>query len=138
MARQTGDEDVRTGKRPTRRTEDGSAVAGSGEHRTTAVQSATKEGWTGSSREALQQLLMRDDGWLRAIPDGAGKTAYLKWKFTRGCFTGSYVMVVIRPWEGDDGFRMLLAKIMNCYAGNRRPTPDKAYLPIFDDERLPE
>jgi hypothetical protein len=81
---------------------------------------------------------MRDDGWLRAIPDGEGKTAYLKWKFSRGKFAGCYVMAVVRPWDWADGFRMLEAKILTCYSGSRKPTPDRAYLPIFEDERLPE
>jgi hypothetical protein len=137
MARQTGDEDVRTAKRSTGHAAHDTTAAGSDKHRSTAVESASEERRGERPPPALSELLLRDDGWLRAIPDGTGKTAYLKWKFTRGKFAGTYVMVVVRPWDWQDGFRMLQAKIENCYAGNRKPTPDRSYLPIFDDEELP-
>jgi hypothetical protein len=137
MARNKGDEDVRTTKHTTRRTASGAASNGSGEHRALAVVEAATDGKTVLAVQALSNLLLRDDGWLRAIPDGEGKTAYLKWKFTRGQFAGTYVMVVVQPWNWEVGFRMLQGKIDNCYAGSRKPTPDRSYLPIFDDEELP-
>jgi hypothetical protein len=137
VVRTKGDEDVRTTKHAARRTEAGTVGDGGSEHRAPPVVTATADAKVECAVKALSNLLLRDDGWVRAIPDGAGKTAYLKWKFSRGQFAGSYVMVVVRPWDWEDGFRMLEAKIDNCYAGNRRPTPDRSYLPIFDDEELP-
>ncbi len=136
MGRQTGDEDVRTNRSKSGDTAPHSIGPRTRIHRATAVEQAAELEQRAAAGPALSDLLMRDDGWLRAIPDGEGKTAYLKWKFTRGQFAGSYVMVVVQPWNWPDGFRMLETKILNCYAGIRKPTKDRDYLPIFDDDAM--
>jgi hypothetical protein len=133
MARQTGDEDVRTTHKHTRRAASDATPLGGGINRDYPVAPTTIYEPERPGVRALSNLLVRDDGWIRAIPDGEGKSAYLKWKFTRGTFAGHYVMVVVDPWDWEDGFRMLEAKIRNCYAGNRKPTRDRAYDADFDD-----
>lgn len=135
MGRHTGDEDVRTKRGTAGRTAGSIATARSSVDCPATLEQAAEEGFTSGRRQALCELLMRDDGWLRAIPDGEGNTAYLKWKFTRGQFSGSYVMVVVRPWEHTMGFTLLLDKIRDCYEGLRKPTRDRDYLPILDEDK---
>ncbi len=136
MTRTNGKGDVRTRASQPRRAESGAPANGGSLNSTPDVQPTDEQRQVGIGKSALSHLLMRDDGWLRAIPDGAGKAAYLKWKFTRGKFSGSYVMVVVHSYEWPMGFTLLTDKIEDCYAGLRKPTKDRDYLPIFDDESI--
>jgi hypothetical protein len=68
--------------------------------------------------------LCRDDGWLRAVPQDEGKAIFLKWKFTRGKFAGSYVMYVVTDMDIATGWIGLAEKIARTYAGTHTPTPD--------------
>jgi len=74
--------------------------------------------------QALFYLLLRDDGWLRAVPQENGKTIFLKWKFTNGKFAGKYVMYVITDGDLPAGFAGLFDKIARAYQGTHTPTPD--------------
>lgn len=132
-ARTGGKGDVRVSSGRSGPTAGGSPTSGSGERSSPALGQTTADVTVGIRGAALCELLMRDDGWLRAIPDGEGKTAYLKWKFSRGRFAGHYVMVVIHPVDYRVGFTMLWDKIEDCYTGHRRPTKDRDYVPIIDD-----
>lgn len=86
--------------------------------------------WKATKRqyqETLVQLMLRDDGYLRCIPDGAKKVIYLKWKFTMGPHRGSYVMVVVSPYEIEEGHILLLRKLNGVYDGTFHATVDRAY-----------
>jgi hypothetical protein len=138
MKRTNGKGDVRTSTSEPGHTKSGAAAVGSSFNSSPDVQPTAEQRTIGVGKSALSHLLLRDDGWLRAIPDGAGKAAYLKWKFTRGKFSGSYVMVVVHAYEWPMGFTLLTDKIEDCYAGLRKPTKDRDYLPIFDSESAEE
>lgn len=78
-------------------------------------------------REVLIGLMLRDDGYLRAIPSGDGEKVFLKWKFTGGPFTGQYVMAVVLPYEVEHGYVLLMTKIVGSYAGMYTPSVDRRY-----------
>lgn len=70
---------------------------------------------------------MRDDGWLRIVPQDAGAQVYLKWKFSRGPWAGYYVMAVVETWQWDYGLALLSDKLEAVDLGVKRPTRDTAY-----------
>jgi hypothetical protein len=76
---------------------------------------------------SLTSLLVRNDGWLRACPDGDSTLVYLKWKFTGGKWAGHYVMVLVYYWQLDYGLSLLLDKIAAVEEGAKRPTRDTPY-----------
>ncbi len=101
--------------------------AGNSEYLSAAVAKAAGPPDRSEGIAALQELLLRNDGWLRASPDGNGKVCYIKWKFTAGPHAGYYVMVVSAPWEWDSSLEVLLRKIREVYFGTRRPTKDSYF-----------
>lgn len=78
-------------------------------------------------RETAIRLALRDDGYLRVIPDGQGDRVFIKWKFTSGPYLGQYVMAVVNPHEISHGFVLILTKIIGSYAGMYSPSVDKRY-----------
>lgn len=80
------------------------------------------------AREALHYhlcaLSTRDDGYLRVIPDGAGKSVYWKWKFTRGQWIGHYVMSVVSWYDPALALLLLRQKIDAVEVGTKRPAKD--------------
>jgi len=108
-------------------TADPIGIVRSSEHPDLSVAKETGPPDRSSGIAALQELLLRNDGWLRASPDGNGKVCYIKWKFTGGPYAGCYVMVVSAPWEWDTSVELLLQKIREVYYGTRRPTKDNYF-----------
>lgn len=133
MSRKDPKGDVRTNGSIAGRPTAGNDDARDSVRRANPVESTAADGARVAESAALSYLLMRDDGWLRASPDGEGKAVFIKWKFTRGKFAGTYVMVVVSPWSIGSAWPMLQGKIDGCYAGTRRPTKDSSYTPIIDD-----
>lgn len=78
---------------------------------------------------AFQELLERDDGWLRCIPAGEGKLSYFKWKFNRGQHSGKYVMYVANFYDWVDGICGLVEKLDAVDKGLRNPAQDTFYDP---------
>jgi len=76
---------------------------------------------------ALSYLLLRDDGWLRAIPGEDGKMLYLKWKYTRGPHAGHYVMSRVNIGDWPWGMRLLFGKVVAVESGGLRPSKDTPY-----------
>lgn len=86
-----------------------------------------EQGRSETALEALRDLYARDDGWLRIVPHGQGKTVYYKWKFTRGKWANHYVM-----YRDDDNrpFTSILSlesKVNDVDVGARRPALDSYY-----------
>lgn len=69
-------------------------------------------------------LSTRDDGYLRVIPDGAGKSVYWKWKYTRGQWAGHYVMSVVSWYDPALALLLLRQKIDQVEVGLKRPAKD--------------
>jgi hypothetical protein len=76
---------------------------------------------------AMAYLVDRDDGWLRLIPSRDGSKAYAKWKFTAGRYSGSYVMVLVQPWNSMALPLLLVDALLKVDAGMLRPTLDKYF-----------
>lgn len=80
---------------------------------------------------ALLELLVsyaeREDGYLRTIPDGEYKFVYLKWKFTRGKFSGKYAFVSGASTNIASLMWTLREHIDDIYAGRRNPHADRDY-----------
>ncbi len=87
----------------------------------------TADGTRREACTALSELFLRMDGWLRVVPAGDGKTLYFKWKFTRGEWSGYYVMFVSLVWEWDKGIAGLRDKCDEVDQDARRPVKDKWY-----------
>lgn len=75
----------------------------------------------------LQSIIRRDDGWLRVVPQPDEQLLYIKWKFVRGRYRGSYVMSRVRLWELDYGLHLLREKLDDVDRGLRRPTLDSKF-----------
>lgn len=75
----------------------------------------------------LTGILSRADGWLRIVPGSDAKLIYVKWKYTLGRHSGTYVMAVSALWRFDEAIRTLIRKLEEVDAGTRRPTVDRAY-----------
>lgn len=74
---------------------------------------------------AVSALMARDDGWVRAVPQGLEDMCYLKYKFTGGSWKGHYVMVVGKVWDIEQLFALLLQKVDETVRGERKPTLDR-------------
>lgn len=72
----------------------------------------------------LDPLVVRDDGWLRMVPDTLDDKLYFKWKFTRGRWTGYYAMSVVTLSEAKLGIELLLRKLDKIDRGEMRPALD--------------
>ena len=90
---------------------------------TDTVQDAVRR----TATATLSYLLMRDDGWLRLVPAADGKTLYLKWKFSRGKWSGHYVMAVVEVWQWDYGLSLLADKLEAVDLSVKIPTKDTPY-----------
>jgi hypothetical protein len=66
----------------------------------------------------LEELLQRDDGWLRLIPSRDGSPVYAKWKFTAGKHANHYVMSVGQYWQLDYLLQLLLLKLDKVDTGD--------------------
>jgi hypothetical protein len=77
--------------------------------------------------EALLELLDSGDGWIRMTSDLDSKTIYLKYKYKHGKWKNHYVMAVATPDILAWGITLLLAKVEQVAAGERKPTHDSAY-----------
>lgn len=77
--------------------------------------------------DALRDLYIRDDGWLRVIPQDAGKIVYYKWKFTAGPWRNHYVMYRDDENNPAKAFAALESKVHDVDVGTRRPALDVPY-----------
>lgn len=80
-----------------------------------------------ASREvakALMPFLLRDDGWLRIVPQDDGLTCYFKWKWTGGPHINHYVMVRYPYTESGDALARLARKVDSVDRGEQRPVKD--------------
>lgn len=75
----------------------------------------------------VSELLLRDDGWLRIVPDTDGKTVWWKWKITRGKWAGYYVMCVGRVDQHPEAIAVMLHKLHQVDLGQARPSKDSYY-----------
>lgn len=82
---------------------------------------------TGITGADVSELLARDDGWLRVVPDEDGKTVWWKWKITRGKWAGFYVMCVGRQDQHAEAIAVMLHKLAKLDRGEDRPTKDSYY-----------
>lgn len=82
---------------------------------------------TGLCTADVAPLLVRDDGWLRVVPDEDGKAVWWKWKFTRGPWAGFYVMCLGRVDQHPESIAVLLHKLGNVDAGKDKPIRDRFY-----------
>jgi len=82
---------------------------------------------TGASGADVAELLIRTDGWLRVVPDGDGKTVWWKWKFTRGRWSGYYVMAVGRVDQHAEAIAVMLHKLDKVDTGQDRPIQDRYF-----------
>ena len=76
---------------------------------------------------ALQELLRRDDGWLRIAPDSDGKVVWWKWKITKGKWAGHYAMVRGFVEQHEEALTVLNRKLANIDLGYDRPSRDTYY-----------
>lgn len=72
----------------------------------------------------LLPFLLRDDGWLRIIPQDDGETVYWKWKYTGGKHVNHYVMVVYSALDSADALVSLARKIHAVDSGEKSPVKD--------------
>ena len=77
----------------------------------------------------MRILCTRHDGWLRVVPDRDTELVFWKWKFTRGIWSGYYIMVRCMYWEEALAVQLLVDKLLEVDAGYRNPTPDRPYEP---------
>lgn len=77
--------------------------------------------------QAMQYLMLRDDGWLRMVPHDHGKVSFWKWKFTAGPHAGHYVMWVADCDDWTGAVVGLVTKIMLVDRGELRPALDRPY-----------
>jgi hypothetical protein len=75
----------------------------------------------------LLSLVTRDDGWLRIVPARDSESVYIKWKFSRGPWSGHYVMTVVQYWQMGYGLALLVDKLDAADEGTFKPTKDTAY-----------
>lgn len=73
---------------------------------------------------ALMPFLLRDDGWLRIVPQEDGATVYYKWKWTAGKHVNHYVMAVYPASECAEALRRLAAKVDAVDSGVQPPVKD--------------
>lgn len=73
---------------------------------------------------ALIPFLLRDDGYLRLIPQEDGATVYYKWKWSGGKYVNHYVMTVYPAAESAQALRGLAAKMHAVDRGEKRPVKD--------------
>lgn len=77
--------------------------------------------------EALAELLARDDGWLRIVPQEFGAVAYFKWKFSRGPHKNRYVMFRCDDMNYTAALWGLWQKVREVDRGERTPAYDTPY-----------
>lgn len=77
--------------------------------------------------DAFLHLLTRDDGWLRVVPHEMGAVTYYKWKFTRGAWSGYYVMYRSDNLDFIAAMVGLYRKLLKVDAGLERPVYDVPY-----------
>ena len=78
----------------------------------------------GSVEAALEPFLLRDDGWLRIVPQNDGATVYFKWKWTAGPHRDHYVMTVYPQHQATEGLARLAAKVDAVDSGKQPPVRD--------------
>jgi hypothetical protein len=106
----------------------GDGTDNSGNHRTGNTGNRVSREKVRERESTLYRLLLdisqRDDGYLRLIPDGSGKSCYYKWKWTRGPKAGYYVMAVVSYFQIDYGLQLLVDKMQAVDAGTSKPVKD--------------
>lgn len=78
---------------------------------------------------ALNELVSRDDGWLRIVPQDWGRVTFYKWKFTSGRFDGHYVMWRDTDHDPAASLAGLVCRILEAYGGVHKPVLDRVYEP---------
>lgn len=78
----------------------------------------------GPVARALLPFLLRDDGWLRIVPQDDGATVYFKWKWTAGKHRDHYVMTVYPQFESGEALARLAAKVHAVDRGEQPPVKD--------------
>lgn len=79
---------------------------------------------SGEVATALLPFLLRDDGWLRIVPQEDGATVYYKWKWTGGKHVNHYVMTVYPASQCAEALRRLAAKMHAVDSGEQSPVKD--------------
>lgn len=79
---------------------------------------------SGAVARALMPFLLRDDGWLRIVPQEDGATVYYKWKWTGGKHVNHYVMTVYPASECAEALRRLATKVDAVDSGVEAPVKD--------------
>lgn len=69
-------------------------------------------------------FLLRDDGWLRIVPQDDGASVYWKWKWTAGPHRNCYVMTVYPHSQCAESLRRLAAKVDAVDSGKEPPVKD--------------
>lgn len=69
-------------------------------------------------------FLLRDDGWLRIVPQDDGATVYWKWKWTAGPHRNCYVMTVYPQTQSAESLRRLALKVDAVDCGKEPPVKD--------------
>lgn len=77
--------------------------------------------------DGLRELLSREDGWLRVVPDYDRRQMFFKWKFTSGAYPNHYCMWVCSLGDIREGILGLLQRVKEVEAGERRPVKDRPY-----------
>lgn len=77
--------------------------------------------------EVALWFALRDDGYLRQIPDGEHEEVFLKWKFTSGKHPNHYVMAKCTVDQLGMGYWLLRRKVQEVDIGARKPTIDRYY-----------
>lgn len=72
----------------------------------------------------LLPFLIRDDGWLRIVPQEDGATVYWKWKWTAGPYRNCYVMTVYPQAQSAESLRRLALKVDAVDSGIEPPVKD--------------
>jgi hypothetical protein len=80
-----------------------------------------------SAYRALQEMLIRDDGWLRVVPHERGAVTFYKWKFSRGPWQGYYLMYRDDRMNPSEALCGLVGKLEAVDLGRSKPVKDTAF-----------
>ncbi len=118
--------DVRTAASVSSNTASSSTVSASAPNNSTALGEVSRSSMS-QYPDAFLHILTRDDGWLRVVPQEMGSVTFYKWKFTRGPWTGYYVMYRSDDLDFIAAIVGLYRKLLRVDTGAERPVYDTPY-----------